>query len=663
MDLSHQSACFLGPGSENYHLLEELILDYVRDHCFWRRNFHPEDRSPISSGDKHSPEYIEFVDRMREELSALSAELKKAVPFFSPRYLGHMSSDILLPAFIARVVTTLYNPNNVSEDASPVTLEKELQAGTQLATMFGMPTDESQEPCAWGHLTSGGTVANYEALWNLRAVKFYPIALAEAVRSMGLQLPISASLGKSLVEATKWELVNLTVDESISLRRETASAAKDALDLDQLREFAKAVRSERIEALGTADFFLKHSEIKPPSVLVPASGHYSWEKAMKVMGFGTRQLVKVPVDSHMRLDTVAFRSIVEREKQNGRPILAAIAVLGTTEFGTVDPVHEVLQIRDDCRKNGFDFGVHVDAAWGGYLSSLFRREDGSLHTHEEMRQKFTYFPSERVYGAFAALGDVDSITVDPHKLGYVPYAAGAFVCRNREVVDFVTQKAAYVFDLGDSEKAITTGEKLRNLGQYVLEGSKAGAAAASVYVTHKVLPLHSKGFGRILEHTIRATEVLHGIVLDRRKGLADKATITIPFVTDTNLLCFAVNPKGNTSLSVMNRFNRALFDDLKVSPDQPIQMREYIGSYTSLLKDNVPKDEADRILKELHIDKSTFSSNPHAGEKAADHIFLLRHTLMNPWLLSEANGQNWLERYWDYLEARIETLLSDSATS
>ena len=92
-------------------------------------------------------------------------------------------------------------------------------------------------------------------------------------------------------------------------------------------------------------------------------------------------------------------------------------------------------------------------------------------------------------------------------------------------------------------------------------------------------------------------------------------------------------------------------------------MREYIGSYTSLLKDNVPKNESDRILKELHIDKSTFSSNLHAGEEAADHIFLLRHTLMNPWLLSEANGQNWLERYWDYLEARIETLLGDSAIS
>jgi glutamate/tyrosine decarboxylase-like PLP-dependent enzyme len=73
-----------------------------------------------------------------------------------------------------------------------------------------------------------------------------------------------------------------------------------------------------------------------------------------------------------------------------------------------------------------DFGVHVDAGWGGYLTSVFRRPDGSFASREEMRRSFRYFPSVHVCEAFKELPEADSSTVDPHKLGYVPYPAGTF---------------------------------------------------------------------------------------------------------------------------------------------------------------------------------------------------------------------------------------------
>ena len=34
-------AWFLGSKAENQDLFEELILEVIRDHAFWRRNFHP----------------------------------------------------------------------------------------------------------------------------------------------------------------------------------------------------------------------------------------------------------------------------------------------------------------------------------------------------------------------------------------------------------------------------------------------------------------------------------------------------------------------------------------------------------------------------------------------------------------------------------------------
>ena len=120
---------------------------------------------------------------MRRELHQLSAALKKSVPFHSPRYLGHMVSDLLLPGLAAQILTLPYNPNNVSEDAAPVTVDMEVQVGLQLARMLGYPHDPARSDCAFGHLTSGGTLANYQALRLALALKAFPVALRAAQRA------------------------------------------------------------------------------------------------------------------------------------------------------------------------------------------------------------------------------------------------------------------------------------------------------------------------------------------------------------------------------------------------------------------------------------------------------------------------------------------------
>lgn len=650
---------FLGPQAENAQAFEALLVELVRDHAFWRRNFHPEDGPSIRASAQHDPETIEFLDRMKTELYGLSGELKRAVPFFHPRYIGHMNADLLMPGLIAGMATMLYNPNNVSPEGAPVTLEKELEAGRQLARMFGMNLDPDEGVCAWGHLTSGGTVANYESLWNFRSVKFYGVALQAAAAAMKFDCAGVGPLEKKLSSYTAWELINLPLSTIIDLRKGVAMAYRETCGPEAFEAFAAAVRAERIETLGTAGFFQKHRDLAPPVVMVPASAHYSWEKGMKVLGLGTANLVKVDVDQHMRLDPRHLEVLLDDAIDKRQPVLAVVGVMGTTEFGTIDPIHEILRLRARHRERGGDFGVHVDAAWGGYLASVFRRSDGGMRPHAEMRERFRHFPSRQVHDAFGALADVDSITVDPHKMGYVPYTAGAFVARDRRVVDFITQKAAYVFDLGGSGTAVPMEEKLRNLGQYILEGSKSGASAASVYVTHKVLPLHQEGFGRLLEQTVHSCEAFFDRVNAMARRLEDLVRIVVPFEPDTNLVCLAVNPAGNKDLAAMNRFGRALFAEMKVDPDQPVQVKRFIASYTSLMRDNLTDTQAERIAVEVGIDPTNFALRPDAAAGQADHMFILRHTLMNPWLLRERDGRNYIDRYLAYLEQRIRALLED----
>lgn len=49
-------------------------------------------------------------------------------------------------------MTMLYNPNNVSLDASPLSTVAEIEVGEQLGELFGfnMDEDNDQEPVGWG---------------------------------------------------------------------------------------------------------------------------------------------------------------------------------------------------------------------------------------------------------------------------------------------------------------------------------------------------------------------------------------------------------------------------------------------------------------------------------------------------------------------------------
>ena len=657
--MSSSSRFFWDLRGENDRWLEELIVEFVRDHAVLAAQLPPL-RTATGSPPRPltAPDFLEAKARTRQALIRLSAELKRSVPLFHPRYVGHMSSDLLIPGLVARILTTLYNPNNVSEEAAPVTLALELDTGKELADMFGFNIDPATEPCAWGHLTSGGTLANYEALWNFRAVKFYGIALQEGVRKAGIETGPAGPLAKPLQEYSKWELLNMTIGQTIRLRREVAAAVRQQ-DPSSFPVLRRAVRRERIETAGMAEFFAKHRALQPPRLLVASSAHYSWEKGMKVLGLGTAQLIKVAVDDHMRLDPDHLDKCLAEAFEKRVPVLGVVGVLGTTEFGTVDPVHEIIAARRRWNARDADFYVHVDAAWGGYLMSVFRDPDGSLRKRETVRKDFHSFPSRMVYNAFASVKHADSVTIDPHKLGFLPYAAGAFVARNREVVDFITQEAAYVFDLGDVEEEVPREQKLRQLGQYILEGSKPGAAAASVAVAHEVLPLNSSGLGRVLRHTIRACEYFFQSAREAADRLEDRVRLVVPFEPDSNLVCLAINRTGNRSLARMNRFARRVFSRMKVDADRPVQLARFIGSYTSLRRESPNDEQYGRILQDIGIDPATFVAVPARASEEADHVFILRHTLMNPFLMDGPNGRSYIDLYWDFLEEAIDFALAE----
>jgi glutamate/tyrosine decarboxylase-like PLP-dependent enzyme len=637
---------FLGVYAENDELLEKVLVEFLRDHVYWRRNVHPEDRPLIPVLAQHGPEYREFVGRMKSELHGLSARLKNSVPFFHPRYVGHMASDLLLPGLIAQLVTTLYNPNHVSDEAAPVTLQLELAVGRQLAAMVGYNVDPKVEPCAWGHVTSGGTLANDEALWYFRAVRYWPLAAAQALRESAHALGPAAH---ELLGRSDGELFNLSIDRVVKLRQQLLAEMAARLSRAQARALHARIEAGRVEALGMAEFHAAHPSLATPCVMVPVTAHYCWEKALGLLGLGSANLIGIGVTERMRMDPASLDRALTEACERQRPVLAVIGVLGTTEFGSIDPVDRLVALRQRWRRRGLDYAIHVDAAWGGYLTSIFRDADGTLVSRDELRTEFHHFPSAEVYHAFAALRHSDSITVDPHKLGFVPYGCGAYVARNRAMTDFVTQQAAYLFDGADEIGAVDYDQRFRHLGKCILEGSKPGANAAAAWITHRVLPLDHDHFGRLCAETVRNCEYFFDHVADLRETLAGIARVILPFEPDTNLVCLAINPEGNRSLGRMNAFGRRLYASLSVGENVDMRSREFFGSHTLVRRSALSSGVAERLVRELGLDPATFVDEPDESGNQADSIFLLRHTLMNPWLAGRDQGMNYLDRYCCHL--------------
>ena len=493
-----------------------------------------------------------------------------------------------------------------------------------------------------GDLTSGGTLANYQALRLALALKAFPVALR------------SAGVPDLALPEDDWSAFNLHPRVATQLLDQWQRwlAAQSSGDR---RHGAQRVQSARIEHLGLVEFFARHSGLRVPQVLAPVTAHYSWSKGLKLLGLGRAQLQLLP-ERGMRLDTEALESALERCQRERQPVLMTVGVLGTTEYGTFDPVDRMLAARERAVARGLGHSVHVDAAWGGYLATVFRNEDGSLRSREEVARGYNAFPAPEVHAAIAALADTDSITIDPHKLGYLPFGTGAFVCRDHRVTALLSEEADYVFSDSTTKAYL---ERYRGLGQYIPEGSKSGANAAAVFVTHRVLPLDHLHFGRLTRQTILASEAFHQRATRFASEMHEHVAAMVPFPPDSNLVCFALNPRGNSRVAAANAFVRRLHDEMRADPRQPLQLKQFFGSITTLRPEALGQLEMRRILDQLGLDTGTLDG----ADDGDDRLVILRHTLMNPYLIDHENGISYIDRYFDYLEERTRQLVGAGKTA
>lgn len=156
-----------------------------------------------------------------------------------------------------------------------------------------------------------------------------------------------------------------------------------------------------------------------PVLVCQADAHYSVARAAGILGFGTHQVVKAPLDDRRRMDPQKLRELLQNLRASGSTVVAVVACACSTPIGAFDPLDDIAAI---CAE--FGIWMHVDAAHGA--AALLSPK----HKH-----------------LVSGLGRADTLVWDAHKMMFVPALCAFLFYKNRaHSYEAFRQEAPYLFD-------------------------------------------------------------------------------------------------------------------------------------------------------------------------------------------------------------------------
>jgi glutamate/tyrosine decarboxylase-like PLP-dependent enzyme len=199
---------------------------------------------------------------------------------------------------------------------------------------------------------------------------------------------------------------------------------------------------------------------------------------MDIAGLGTDALRKIGVDADHRIDVAALRAQIAIDREVGFKPFLVVASAGTVDIGAIDDLKAIAEL---CREEGIWF--HVDGAFGAL--AIFSPELAPMLGGIEL---------------------ADSIALDFHKWGQVPYDAGFLLVRDGERhAQAFAQPAAYLRrearglaagsswpcdlgpDLSRGFRALKTWFTLKTFGTERLGAVIARTCALAKYLEARVL--------------------------------------------------------------------------------------------------------------------------------------------------------------------------------
>ena len=357
----------------------------------------------------------------------------------------------------------------------------------------------------------------------------YPSLLAEM---------LTATLG---AQCMKWEaspaateLEELTMDwlkQMIGLPasfngiiQDTASTASLVALLTARERFTKY----RINQEG-----LSHA--KDLRVYCSNEAHSSIEKAAKIAGYGSKNLVRIRVDHTFAMMPAELEKAIKQDISEGKSPVCVVATLGTTGSTAIDPLKE---IGDICTK--YNLWLHVDAAFAG--SALI------LPDYRWMLE---------------GIEDVDSFNFNPHKWLFTNFDCSAFFIKDKQALLNTFQI------IPEYLKTATQGQ----VNDYCDWGIQLGRRFRALKLWFVIRSYGVNGLQEKLRfHIYLANKLLHNLLIDGRFELMAPMAF--------NLVCFRYRPMGLEDEDKLNQINEELLKKLNSTGRVYLSHTKLNGKFT-----------------------------------------------------------------------------------
>ncbi|HSS21781.1 MAG TPA: aminotransferase class V-fold PLP-dependent enzyme [Pyrinomonadaceae bacterium] len=242
------------------------------------------------------------------------------------------------------------------------------------------------------------------------------------------------------------------------------------------------------------------------TIYASEQAHFSIERSVDILGLGRASLRKIPTDKNFHINLPELRKQIDLDLRAGARPCCIIGIAGATSTGVIDPLVELHAIAQET-----NCWYHVDGAYGGTLAFSPRHR-------------------EKLRGIELA----DSITFDPHKWMFVPFACGAVLVKDggrvlRDAFDITPEY------LNEDRGGVDVEFDFFRYGQM---GTRR-FTSLKLWMALKFMG--RAGYAAVVEHQIELTEYL----AQRLDELPDFQRAS---PVETAVCCFRFSPMGFANL-------------------------------------------------------------------------------------------------------------------
>lgn len=294
-------------------------------------------------------------------------------------------------------------------------------------------------------------------------------------------------------------------------------------------------------------------------VYCSTEAHSSVEKAVKIAGIGSENLIKIRVDRNFRMKPDELEEQIRKDKEQGYLPLCVVAALGTTSCTAIDPLDEIGRI---CRKYGL--WLHVDAAYAGSALIL-----------PEYRWMIN------------GIENVDSFVFNPHKWMFTNFDCSIYFVQSKEYL-------IRTFEIIPEYLKTGVDSKVNN---YCDWGIQLGRRFRALKLWFVLRSYGLKGIAEKLRYHIKLAEMFEAeLMKDEHFELMAPRTM--------NLVCFRYRPDAFPE-EKLNDLNQQILQKINDSGKIYLSHTKLNNKYTLRFVCGQTNVQEDNIRRALDLIKQT----------------------------------------------------------